>query len=75
MKGQLHCEFTMATFSQPSRRQHQTDAQEKGLSMTLMEALEPAVRLVGDSLLCLYISSLTIYISCVAQIYTFENRT
>ena len=43
MNGALYCEFKYATFSCPTRRSHQQDAEEKQNSMTLKQALEPAV--------------------------------
>lgn len=48
MKGQLTCDFKFATFSCKYRRQHQQDNEEKDLSVLLLEALEPAVCLVGQ---------------------------
>ncbi|XP_050413061.1 exosome complex component MTR3 [Patella vulgata] len=45
MKGQLTCEFKFATFSCKKKRQHQQDAEEKDLSVQLLEAFEPAVQL------------------------------
>ncbi|KAI7880188.1 ribosomal protein S5 domain 2-like protein [Lichtheimia hyalospora FSU 10163] len=43
--GTLNCEFKFATFSCAKRRGHMRDAEEKGLSNTLVQALTPAVRL------------------------------
>lgn len=47
MQGQLTCEFKFTTFSCRQRRQHQQDTEEKDFSVQLLEALEPAVLLVG----------------------------
>ena len=47
MKGQIACEVKFAPFSCRVRRQHVQDMQEKDFSTQLLEALEPAVRLVS----------------------------
>ncbi|KAL1926827.1 hypothetical protein VTP01DRAFT_5473 [Rhizomucor pusillus] len=43
--GILNCELKFATFSCTKRRQHMRDAEEKGFSQVLTQALTPAVRL------------------------------
>jgi exosome complex component MTR3 len=46
MLGQLSCNVKFAPFSCKIRRQHMQDTEGKDLSTQLLEALEPAVRLV-----------------------------
>jgi len=45
LKGQLTCELRFSTFASKYRSGHQQDAQERDLSVQMLEALEPAVRL------------------------------
>ncbi|CAH1772772.1 unnamed protein product [Owenia fusiformis] len=45
MSGQVKCVFKFATFSCKTRQKHIEDDREKELSMTILEALKPAIRL------------------------------
>jgi len=46
MQGQLNCEIKFATFSSSKKRRgHQSDAEERDLSLILLQTMEPAVML------------------------------